>query len=62
MLYPDTETRRLLVREHQAELKRDALRASSARPETVESRGRRRRLQLRRLRIRLRPAGHLSWR
>jgi hypothetical protein len=60
MFYPDTETRLQLVREHQAELQRDALLASPARPEAVESRGRRRRLQLRRFRIRLRPADDLS--
>lgn len=57
---PDTEAMSQFVREHQAELKRDVLLARAARPEAVESRGQRRRLQLRRLRIRLRPAGDLS--
>jgi hypothetical protein len=60
MLYPDTETRSLLVREHQAELQRDVLLANRVRPEAAQSRGRRRRrLQLRWLQIRLRPANDL---
>jgi hypothetical protein len=59
MLTPDAETRRLLVRERQAELQREALLANLARPAKVDSRRRRRRLQLRRLRFHLRPAGDL---
>jgi hypothetical protein len=59
MLTPDSETRRLLVRERQAQLEREALVASLARPDKVDSRRRRRRLQLRRLWFRLRPAGDL---
>ena len=59
---PDTEAMCQFVREHQAELKRDMALARAVRPEAVESRGQRRRLQLRRLRIRLRPAGDLSCR
>jgi hypothetical protein len=57
---PDAEAMCQFVREHQAELKRDVLLARAARPEAVESRGQRRHLQLRRLWIRLRPAGDLS--
>jgi hypothetical protein len=60
MLTPDSETRRLLVRERQAELERDALLASLARPDKVDSRRRQGRLQLRRLWFHLRPAGDLS--
>lgn len=59
MLTPDSETRRLLVRERQAQLEREALVASLARLDKVESRRRQRRLQLRRLWFRLRPAGDL---
>jgi hypothetical protein len=60
MLTPDSETRRLLVRERQAELQREALLASLAHSDKVDSRRRRRRVQLRRLRFHLRPAGDLS--
>jgi hypothetical protein len=59
MFIPDSETRRLLVRERQAELQREAQQDALTRPVVVESRRRRRGLELRRLRFRLRvrPAG-----
>lgn len=56
MLSTDTETRRLLVREHQEALRRDALRASVKDEAPVESTGRRRRFRLPQLRFRLHPA------
>lgn len=60
MFTPDSETRRLLVCERQAELARDALHASVARPQKVDSRRRPGRFQVGRLRFHLRPAGDLS--
>jgi hypothetical protein len=57
MLYPDTDINRQLARDRQAELKRDWEWANPARPDVVESR-RRRRWELRGLRIFLRPAGY----
>lgn len=57
MLDPDTETRRHLVREHQADLKRDASHARDMRPRALETRRRRRAMQLMRFRLSLRPAG-----
>ena len=59
MLTPDSETRRLLVRERQADLQREVQQDALTRPVVVESRRRRRGLELRRLRLRLRlrPAG-----
>lgn len=59
MLHTDVEGRSVLVRERQAELERAARLARRPRPVAVESR--RHRTWLRRMRIRLRPAGHLSW-
>ncbi len=57
MLSPDADTRRMLVREHRAELAHDALRTDEPRPEVMESRrGRRRRLHLMRFRFQFRPA------
>jgi hypothetical protein len=57
MFTPDSETRRLLVSERQAELARDVLLARVVRPHKVDSRRRR---HVRRLRLHLRPAGDLS--
>lgn len=59
MFYADPETRRLLVRERHIELARDARVAAIARPVIAES-GRRLRLRLPQLRVRLRPATHPS--
>ena len=60
MLHTDTEARRLLVREHQEALRRDALRVSSVtEPAPVESAGPRRRFRLRRLRLLMHPARSL---
>ena len=58
MLSPDADARRMLVREHQAELAHDALRADEPWPEVMASRtrGRRRRLHLPRFRFQVRPA------
>lgn len=60
MLYPDNETLRQLVRERQEALKRDALRAEDLRPRALATGRRRKRLQLGRLRLGLRPAGDPS--
>ena len=59
MLSTDIEVRRLLVREHQEQLRRDALRASVNDEAPVESAGPRHRFRLPRLRIRMHPARSL---
>jgi hypothetical protein len=60
VLQPDTETSRQLVREHQAELKRNWQNASPAQPQVGESRQRRPSLRFVWLRTQLRPANHTS--
>ena len=60
MFQPDTEAGRQLVREHQAELKRNWQSVRPARPDVVESRRRHRGLRLGWLRTHLRPANHTS--
>jgi hypothetical protein len=59
MFSTDIETLRLLVREHQEQLRRDALPASVKDEAPVESAGTRRRFWPSRLRIRLHPARSL---
>ncbi len=59
MLDPDTDTRRALVRERHAELRRDWQRPSAEPPRAAAAR-RHRRLRLSWLRTRLRPIGHFS--
>jgi hypothetical protein len=63
MFHPDTDASRQLVRERQAELKRDWQRVVPARPDVVESRRTRARqwqLRLSWLRTHLHPADHPS--
>ena len=60
MFQPDTDTSRQLVREHQAELKRDWQSVRPAPPKVVESRRRHLALRLAWLRTQLRPANHTS--
>jgi hypothetical protein len=60
MLYPDTDTRRVLAREHQADLRREWGSTSPDRPEVVQTRRRLRLLRLSRLRIQRRAAGGLT--
>lgn len=60
MFHPDSEASRQLVREHQAELKRDWQSVRPARPHVVESRRRHLRIRLAWLRTQLRPANHTS--
>jgi hypothetical protein len=60
MIHPDPHATLLLVRERQAELRRDALPAGSALRGAVESRRRRRRLRLRLLWTRVHAPGGLS--
>ena len=57
MLNPDVEARRTLVKEHRADLAREALREDRPKPDVMESRARRRRWQAHLLlRFHLRPA------
>lgn len=60
MFHPDPDVSRQLVRERQAELKRDWQWVNPAQPDVVESRRRHWRFRLHWLRTHSRQAGHAS--